>query len=305
VSSAPALRDFSATSRLGLLLAIMGAVSYGMIITATRLAYDAGSNPITVICARATVPAVLIALVMLARRQTFRLLPGAFWPVAGIALGQLGITIGYLGAVVFIPVSLAALVFYVHPVLVAVVLGLFGRSRVGWTAGLAFAAAFAGLTLALAPSFGLLDPRGLALAGCSTLAGTLLILSADRLPAVQDLLPVGLYMNLCALAVVGPFALASGGFAAPQSALGWGAITFVCLAYVIAFFGVVGAIRLAGALRASLVFNLEPVVAIISAIAILGEALAPAQILGVALVFAALTLATLAERHHPAVAPPA
>jgi drug/metabolite transporter (DMT)-like permease len=301
----PAQRDTAATSGLGLLLAVVGSASYGLIITATRLAYDAGSNPITVICARAAVPAALIGLIMLARRQTFRLAPGAIGPMAGIALGQLGITIGYLGAVAYIPVSLAALVFFAHPVLVAVVLGLFGQSRVGWAAGLAFAAAFAGLTLALAPSFGLLDPRGLALAAGSAFSGTLLILAADRLPAAQDVLPVGLYMNLFALAAVAPYGLLTGAFAAPQSGLGWGAIAFVCLAYVVAFFGVVGAIRLAGALRAALVFNLEPVIAIVSAIAVLGEALDAAQILGVVLVFSALTLATLAERRRPAVAPPA
>ncbi len=305
MAAEPTLRDFSATSRLGLLLAVVGSVSYGLIITATRLAYDAGSNPITVIVARAAVPAVFIALVMLARRQAFRLAPGAFWPVVGIALGQLGITIGYLGAVAFIPVSLAALVFFAHPVLVAVVLGVFGHSRIGWTAGLAFAAAFVGLTLALAPSFGLLDPRGLALAACSAVSGTLLILATDRLPAAQQVLPVGLYMNLFALAVVGPYALLTDSFAAPLGTLGWGALTFVCLAYLVAFFGIVGAIRFAGALRAALVFNLEPVIAIVSAIAILGEALNLLQVAGVCLVFAALTLATLAERPRPPLAPPA
>ncbi len=299
------LRDFSPTTRLGLLLAVVGSASYGLIITATRLAYDAGSNPITVIAARAAVPTVIIALVMLARRQAFRIAPGAFWPMAGIALGQLGITVGYLGAVAFIPVSLAALVFFAHPVLVAVVLGLFGHSRVGWAAALAFAAAFAGLTLALAPSFGLLDPRGLALAFCAAVSGTLLILSADRLPAAQDVLPIGLYMNLFALIVVGPYALASGSLAAPQGALGWGALTFVCLSYVAAFFGIVGAIRYAGALRAALVFNLEPVIAIVSAILLLGDALTLLPPAAVGLAFAALTLATLAERPKPPLAPPA
>src|SRR3546814_9305247 len=95
---------------------------------------------------------------MLARGSAFALRPGALWPVAGIALGQLGITIGYLSAVAYIPVSLAALVFYAYPVLVAGLLPLTGRGRVGWTAGLAFIAAFAGLALALAPSFTTLDP---------------------------------------------------------------------------------------------------------------------------------------------------
>src|SRR3546814_3423835 len=96
---------------------------------------------------------------MLARGSAFALRPGALWPVAGIALGQLGITIGYLSAVAYIPVSLAALVFYAYPVLVAGLLPLTGRGGVGWTTAAAFLAAFAGLALALAPSFTTLDPR--------------------------------------------------------------------------------------------------------------------------------------------------
>lgn len=303
MTAAPLLRDFSATSRLGLALAVTSAVGYGLMITATRLTYDAGSNPVTLICIRALVPTLMLAAVMLIRRSSFVLAPGAFWPVAGVALGQLGITIGYLSAVAFIPVSLAALVFYAYPILVAALLAMTGHSRVGWAAALAFAAAFAGLALALAPSFAVLDLRGLGFALCATLAGTLLLLAADRLPPAQEMLPLGFYMNLVALAVVGPFALASGGFTLPGTATGWGALTFVCLGYLVAFFAMIGAVRYAGPLRAALVLNLEPVVAIGGAILVLGEALSAVQVLGVGLVFTALTLSTLTERPNPPLPP--
>jgi len=305
MTAAPLPRDVSATGRLGIALAVMSAAGYGLMITATRLTYEAGSNPLTVICLRALVPALLLAAVMLATRRRFALVPGAFWPTAGICLGQLGITVGYLSAVAFIPVSLAALVFYAYPILVAAIVAATGHSRVGWAAALAFAAAFAGLALALAPSFGVLDPRGLGLALCATLAGTLLVFAADRLPPGQDMLPLGFFMNVFALAVVGPVALASGELAPPQTPLGWGALAFIWLGYLAAFFGMVGAVRYAGPLRAALVFNLEPVIAIVSAILLLGEALSLIQALGVALVFAALTLATLAERRIPPLQPPA
>jgi drug/metabolite transporter (DMT)-like permease len=304
MTTAPLARDFSATARLGVVLAIVSAVGYGTMITATRLSYDDGSNPLTLICARAAVPAAILALLMLGRGSAFALLPGALWPVAGIALGQLGITIGYLSAVAYIPVSLAALVFYAYPVLVAGLLPLIGRGRVGWTAALAFLAAFAGLALALAPSFAVLDPLGLALAVGAALSGAALMLAADRLPPAQDMLAVGLYMNLAALAVAAPYALITGGLAAPVTAVGWGAIAYVCLGFLGAFLAMIGAVRYAGALRTALVFNVEPVVAIASAVLLLGETLSSAQVLGVGLVFAALTLATLAERPSPPLPPP-
>src|SRR3546814_5069746 len=90
MSIAPLARDFSGTARLGLALAVASAIGYGTMITATRLSYDAGSNPLTLICARAAVPAAILALLMLARGSAFALRPGALWPVAGIAPGQIG-----------------------------------------------------------------------------------------------------------------------------------------------------------------------------------------------------------------------
>ncbi len=305
MTTAPLPRDYSATARLGIAMAVTAAVGYGLMITATRMTYDAGSNPLTMICARALVPAVILAAVMLLQRRSFALAPGAFRPVAGVALGQLGITVGYMSAVAYIPVSLAALVFYAYPILVAGIVAVTGHSRVGGAATLAFAAAFAGLGLALAPSFAVLDLRGLGLAFCATLAGTLLMFSADRLPPGQDMLSLGFYMNLFALVAVGPVAVASGSLAMPQTATGWGALAFVCLGYLGAFVAMVGSVRYAGPLRASLVFNLEPVVAILGAILLLGETLGLVQVLGVALVLAALVVATLAERPSPPLPPSA
>jgi drug/metabolite transporter (DMT)-like permease len=63
-------------------------------------------------------------------------------------------------------------------------------------------------------------------------------------------------------------------------------------------------VRHAGPLRTALVFNVEPVVAIASAVLLLGETLGTGQFLGVGLVVAALVLATLAERPSPPPPPP-
>jgi drug/metabolite transporter (DMT)-like permease len=55
------------------------------------------------------------------------------------------------------------------------------------------------------------------------------------------------------------------------------------------------ALHAAGSVRTSLIFNLEPVVAITAAWLLLGERLTHLQIGGVALVIGALTLAGLAR----------
>src|SRR3546814_18449334 len=96
MSIAPLARDFSGTARLGLALAVASAIGYGTMITATRLSYDAGSNPLTPICARAAVPAAILALLILARGSAFAIRPGALWPGASHVLGPPALHHGYL-----------------------------------------------------------------------------------------------------------------------------------------------------------------------------------------------------------------
>src|SRR3546814_13932344 len=87
------------------------------------------------------------------------------------------------------------------------------------------------------------------------------------------MLPVGLYMNLAALAVAAPYALLAGGLAAPEGALGWGALAYVFLRFLGAFLAMLRAARHAGPPRPALVFNVEPLVAIPPAVLLLGETL--------------------------------
>ncbi|NIA68759.1 DMT family transporter [Pelagibius litoralis] len=285
-------------------MALVSATSFGVMISMARLTYEAGSNSLTVVFLRALVPSLLIAGIMVLRRQSFALQPGAFWPVAGVVLGQLGIALGYLSAVAFIPVSLAAMIFYAYPLVVALAVVLLGRSGIAWPKVLAFVTAFAGLGLALAPSYAVLNPWGLALAACATLSGALLFISAERLPAAQGFLSVGFYANAVAVLVAGLAIFALDAFALPQGAVGWTTLTAICLSFLVAFFSMIGAIRFAGALRAALIFNLEPLVAIFGAVVLLGERLDTTQTTGVILVLAALMAATLAERREKAAAAP-
>ena len=77
---------------------------------------------------------------------------------------------GYLGAVAYIPVSLAALIFYTFPFYVAVLASLTGREPMTRTKAAALVVAFAGLILALGPSFDELNWRGIACGVAGSLA---------------------------------------------------------------------------------------------------------------------------------------
>ena len=87
--------------------------------------------------------------------------------VLGSSTAILSVT--YLASVVFIPVSLAVIIFYTFPILILAITVISGRERAGATRWLIVAGVFTGLILVIGPEFSTLDWRGVALAGISSL----------------------------------------------------------------------------------------------------------------------------------------
>ena len=106
---------------LGVGVVLFSAVLFASVPNAAKIAYLEGANPQAVLTIRTVIGALLLALYLWGRSQW----PKMNWQnfrssaVAGLAL--LFTSIGFMGAVAYIDVSLAALIFYFHPFLVAVV----------------------------------------------------------------------------------------------------------------------------------------------------------------------------------------
>lgn len=91
----------------GRILGLSAALSYGVITSFSRLAYDGSVNPATLLVIRFAFAAISLLLVIVLIGRNWR--PG-MTPVTLICPAAIwyGINIGHLGAVQFIPVSLAA-----------------------------------------------------------------------------------------------------------------------------------------------------------------------------------------------------
>ena len=95
-------------------------------------------------------------------------------------------------------------------------------------------------------------------------------------------------------AIVAARTLLGHGIALPTDRIGWGAVGAAAIvSTVIAVSTFFAGLARLGAARASVVSTLEPVVTVVLAMALLGERMAPIQVLGGALVLAgALLIAT-------------
>lgn len=290
------LARFERRPALGALLALASASAFGAITTLAALSYTAGATPITVIVLRFTLGAIVFTTICLARRRPL-LLPRSARAMGWlVALCWFAASFGYLGAVAFIPVSLAALIFFTFPILTTLGEALLERRRPRPRELALLLLAFSGLALAMGPSFATLSPVGLGLVAFGALGAAGMFLSMRTIVVHHEPLTVLVMLNagaglmsLLALAVFGGWSLPS--VTDGTAWVGWTALLLATGAYFVAVFLQSGSVRHAGPSRAVLFFNLEPLVSIACAAVLLGERLSLQQMAGGSLVLIALLLA--------------
>ncbi|MBX6320439.1 MAG: DMT family transporter [Rhodospirillaceae bacterium] len=273
---------------LGTLVIVFSAACFGMVGTMARLAYDGGSNPLTIALLRALAVVAVGGSAVLALRRRFGLPRPALRASLWLAAGTLTVACGFLGSVAFIPVSLSALILYTYPLIVGVLASLSGRESLTAAKAFVLLAAFAGLALALGPTFGALDTRGLGLAALAAIGNAGVVVFAGRALQGRDSLVMNVYTNLWSGLALGLFLFLAGGFALPATSTGWLGAGGTAAFYVGAFLGWFVALRLSSPVRMAVLYNLDAVVNILAGVLILGERLTPLQIAGMLVVLACL-----------------
>jgi drug/metabolite transporter (DMT)-like permease len=299
---------------IGLLLVVVSAFSFGSGALFAKPVYAAGVDFLMLLVVRFVVGAGLSWLWLLAdseRRASLRRLSRRTVLVA-FALGvmYLGNSATYFAALTTVPASLAALIVYVYPALVAVLTLRVGRALQGGRAWAALGLALAGVVLAV----GGIDPAtrpplvGLALAIASPLIYSVwIVLSArlsgertDRVGAEGDGLDPAAASALMLSATAAAYvvvALAAGRSLAPASipAAAWpGLIGVGAISTFLAVQAFYAGTRRVGAAQASLVSTVEPIWTITLAGLLFSERLEPIQLVGGALILAGVVLSQTA-----------
>lgn len=269
-------------------LVVLSAAAIAVVPTLARFAYDGGSNTLTVITSRSIVTAICCFLVVIALRRPFAIGRGAL----GISLG-LGVLYavhlyGLLESVHYLPVNMVILIFYLHPMIVGVMAILAGRETMGWKSFGALVAALVGLGLAVGFSFGALNFFGVTLVLMAAAIAAVVIIGGSHAMKNCDSLVVTCYMMLSAAVTLATFGLVQGGVDWPATLSGWVGCSGVAITYTIGTITFFAAIPLLGAVRAAMISNLEPVLGILFAMAVLGETVSPLQGLGIVTVIGSI-----------------
>lgn len=266
---------------------------------AARVAFDHGVNVATAVAVRSSSTAIFVWALLRAARVPLYMTRPTLWRALGIGALLSVQSLCLYSAVARIPVAIALLVFNTFPILLGLLSWVTGSGRPKPRAFVAMAMALCGVTLAL-DAFGLADDSlrvgdaamavGVAFALVAALAFAAVLLLTTRWLADTD----GRLRSFVLMLVVAAVALvagqASGEFAWPRNATGWGALALLTLLYASAITALFVLLPRLGAVNNAAIMNFEPIAALLLAWIVLDQAMAPVQLLGAAIVVAAIVL---------------
>lgn len=276
----------------GFLSAIIGAIGFSFSIVLARMSYDYGTDPQSVLLVRF----ILLGLIMagwnvisgISMRVTPRLL------LANLAVSAIYfIGIGsYLTSVTYLPVSLAVLLFYTYPIVVAILGAMLDRRWPHPLEIIALIFGFTGLLIALEINVATIPAMGLLFGIMASLGVALNMLASGYLLKNIPTTVFSVYMSIStsALAAIAVITLGDG-IALPNAPAGWWIFICMLVTFIGGFLAIYKGIQLIGSLRTSTIMNLEPIATTLVAVVLLHEILTQRHILGGLIVLAAILLA--------------
>jgi drug/metabolite transporter (DMT)-like permease len=281
---------------VGVAFTLLSGVGVIFLPTTAKLAYESGSNLITVAFARGVIATLLLLLAVLVIRQSLRLPRALLRPSLIAGIGGAIFVYGIYGAINTINISLAVLILYLYPIVLAIYEHLTGSIRVRkaqWFWGLA---ACCGLALILGARLDQTSLVGVALAMLAMLASVLITVTNVKVAASVGSLVSNLYMSLWGMLIFSLVLLLAGEFQPPRDPTGWMALLGNGTAYCVAWVAFFSGARILGATRASMLTLVEPPTAALVAWLVFEETFNALQWVGFATVLVSLLMFEILAR---------
>lgn len=281
---------------VGYALAFFGSVGLGSAIAIARLAYEGGSNGLSIAFPRAWLLVVLLLLFCWLTGRRLRV-PRRIWlhcMGAGAIFGYL--FYGNIAAAEFIEAPVAALIFFVYPPVTTVLNAALDRKPPSPAKLIAALVAFAGLALTLGAGFGDLDWRGVALGLSAGILCAIQMLWIARTLPPHDPVVTMTHMAVSAAVVLTVATIVVGGAPIPTTETAWYATAAAAVVQALSVPLFYVALPIIGPERTAVLNNLQPLSSIVVAFLLLGEALGPLQLVGAAMILGGIFLMQAATK---------
>jgi len=270
----------------GIIFTMLSAVIFGFTPILARIAYDGGSNGVTMAFLRSVLSLPVLIGILKYKGLSLKPTPQQFRNIvlAG-GVGSALATILLYSSYKYIPVGMATTLHFVYPLLVALLCVFFLRERLDVWKIAALVAGTAGVAFFMerGSSAGIL---GVVLALASGVVFAFHVFWVDR-SGLKNMYYYQLvfYLCICIAVVSGVFGTATGMLTFRLTPKAWLYSLLVSLFVSVAGLSMFQlGIRYIGATSASILSTLEPITSVVLGILVLGESVSPLKLTGCALI---------------------
>ncbi len=284
---------------IGTLAGIAAAVCYGTNPLGALKLYAEGMQTNSVLFYRFGLAWVIIAIVMLFRKESLKVTRQEFTALTGLGLLFIVSSLTLYLSFHHMPAGVASTILFTYPVMTAVIMAVFFHERITWTTVVSLILSGAGVTLLYwSDSAGTLSTLGVVLVLASALSYALYIILVNRSNLQMSSFKINFYVLMyCTLGMVVYSLVAGLPLSLPQTATSWFYIGW--LAIVPAIFALVlmvYAAKYVGSTATAILGALEPLTAVLIGIFVFNEPFTLNLAIGIVLILGAVVIIAKGKR---------
>lgn len=277
----------------GVIFIAISAASFGTLAIFGRFLYADGLDTFTMLFLRFGLAALLMAVILILRKEKFPRGKILLQLIGMGALGYVGQSFSYLSAIKYASAGLVALLLYLYPMFVFILSVLILHEKITWIKVIALILALVGTALTVDPKGGQLP--GILFSIAAALIYSFYIIVGTNVMKHVSALQSSTVIFASAGAVYGMLMVANG-VHLPTTNTGWlNIVGIVLVATVIPVVTFLAGLERIGPTNAAMLSTLEPVVTVLLAAWIFAERLQPIVMLGGGFILVAVILLTRGE----------
>lgn len=282
----------------GLIYAVVSSATFGLVPLFAIPALKAGVSVNSVVFYRFAISALLVGLVLLARRESFRIAKRQLPVIAGFALLYAATSFLLTQSYLYIPSGLATTLHFLYPVLVTILMVVLFKERLSVPVAVATLLALGGIYLLSGSNGSEVNPTGMALALTTVLTYASYIVGLNRssigridsLKLTFYILSTGNLFFLANLLVRG-----EGLTPIPSWKSGLDLFLLALIPTFVSNLTLILAVKHIGSTTTAVLGCMEPLTAVVMGILFLGESCSPIQALGIGIILVAVTTVIMAR----------
>ncbi|MBU7007936.1 DMT family transporter [Phosphitispora fastidiosa] len=282
----------SKQSLLGTGLVIVSAASFGLMAIFVKYAYAVNLNILTLLSLRFATAAAVMWLIVLWRKENYRIGRKQVLYLAGIGAVAYGLqSTFFFNAVRLTSASMAGILLYLYPVIVTLISAGLGDEKFTWRKMVSLFVSLSGLVLVVGLSLENLNMAGVLFGLGAAVVYSVYLIVGNRVLSQNNPLIVSVYIITAAALVFNIIGWTTGQVELDIGLRGWISILGLSLvSTVVAILTLFKGMKLVGPSKASIISTFEPVVTVVVAYVIFGENLLPIQLAGGVLILAAVLM---------------